>query len=66
MHVILNGVDRETHAATIAALLATLSIDQENFLAVSRNGTIVRRHEWETTPIAAGDRIDILTIVGGG
>ncbi len=66
MRILLNGTEHETEAATIAALLKTLPIDHEQFLAVSRNGIIVKRQEWATTPLTADDRIDILTIVGGG
>ncbi len=66
MRIVLNGTEQETTAATVAALIAGLSIDHEQFLAVSRNGTIIKRTEWESTPVVEGDRIDILTIVGGG
>ena len=33
---------------------------------VARNDEIVPRGEWETTPVAAGDRIEIVGAVQGG
>jgi len=66
MRIILNGTEHQTTATNVAELLSGLTIDREQFLAVSRNGAIVKRNEWESTRLAEGDRIDILTIVGGG
>ncbi len=66
MRIILNGTEHQTTARNVTELLAGLTIDREQFLAVSRNGAIVKRTEWEATPLAEGDHIDILTIVGGG
>ncbi|HNT28171.1 MAG TPA: sulfur carrier protein ThiS [bacterium] len=43
-----------------------MKLDEAQFLAVSRNGTVVKRGDWTATALAAGDTIDILTIVGGG
>lgn len=35
-------------------------------IAVEYNGEILHRQYWETTPMQAGDRLEIVTIVGGG
>lgn len=35
-------------------------------VAVEYNGEILHRQFWETTIIEAGDRLEIVTIVGGG
>jgi sulfur carrier protein len=35
-------------------------------VAVEYNGEILHRQFWETTKMKAGDRIEIVTIVGGG
>jgi sulfur carrier protein len=34
--------------------------------AVERNGRVVRRADLAATPVAAGDRIEIVRLVGGG
>lgn len=35
-------------------------------IAVEYNGEILHRQLWETTVLQAGDRLEIVTIVGGG
>ena len=35
-------------------------------VAVEYNGEILHRQFWETTCLQAGDRLEIVTIVGGG
>ncbi|MGD1901322.1 MAG: sulfur carrier protein ThiS [Geitlerinemataceae cyanobacterium] len=35
-------------------------------VAVEYNGEILHRQFWETTVMQAGDRLEIVTIVGGG
>ena len=47
------------------SLLAALGIDRRQ-IAVERNQEIVPRAEHATTPLAEGDRVEIVTMVGGG
>lgn len=35
-------------------------------VAVEYNGEILHRQFWDTTEIQAGDRLEVVTIVGGG
>lgn len=35
-------------------------------IAIEYNGEILHRQFWETTMVQAGDRLEIVTIVGGG
>ncbi|MDX2239492.1 MAG: sulfur carrier protein ThiS [Leptolyngbyaceae cyanobacterium bins.302] len=35
-------------------------------VAVEYNGEILHRQFWQTTELQAGDRLEIVTIVGGG
>ncbi|NJL01447.1 MAG: thiamine biosynthesis protein ThiS [Spirulinaceae cyanobacterium SM2_1_0] len=35
-------------------------------IAIEYNGEILHRQYWATTQLAAGDRLEIVTIVGGG
>lgn len=35
-------------------------------VAVEYNGEILHRHLWEQTTVQEGDRLEIVTIVGGG
>jgi sulfur carrier protein len=51
--------------ASISDLLAHYQL-QQKIVVVEQNGEIVDRSRYETTPIADGDRIEIVHFVGGG
>jgi sulfur carrier protein len=62
----LNGEPREFATdTTVAEMLVVLDYSGKR-VAVERNGEIVPRSLYGTTPIAAGDRIEIVVAVGGG
>ena len=66
MKLIVNGNPREVpQGTTIDALLALLAIDRRK-IAVERNEEIVPRAQHAATALAAGDRVEIVTMVGGG
>ena len=66
IEVEINGEKRAVQGdATIAALLVELGLAAER-IAVERNGRIVRRGDHGATRVVAGDRIEIVTLVGGG
>jgi sulfur carrier protein len=63
----INGKNTELTATTVAELLAEQGIDPTaRFLAVAVNGSVVRRAEWPTVPLAAGDNIEIVRPFQGG
>ena len=67
MEIVVNGERRQIAAANVRALLGALGYDATGRgLAVARNDEIVPRGEWETTPVAPGDRIEIVGAVQGG
>ncbi len=39
---------------------------EPRLIAIEYNGEILHRQFWATTRLAAGDRLEIVTIVGGG
>jgi thiamine biosynthesis protein ThiS len=62
----LNGEARSFETvATVAALVEVLGLDKRK-VAVERNLTIVPRSAYAKTPIAEGDRIEIVHFIGGG
>ena len=66
MKLLVNGELRELDdGVTIDALLASLGIDRRR-IAVERNREIVPRAQHAATPLAEGDRVEIVTMVGGG
>ena len=67
VEIAVNGERRQVAAANVRALLDALGYDPKGRgFAVARNDEIVPRGEWETTPVAAGDRIEIVGAVQGG
>lgn len=66
MRVVVNGEEREVQGgATVAALVEQLELTSER-VAVERNGRLVPRTEHERAQLSDGDRIEVVTLVGGG
>lgn len=62
----LNGERRELpEGSTVASLLETLSRDPRT-VAVEHNGDILPRSSYASTPLAAGDHLEIVAFVQGG
>jgi len=62
----LNGEPREVpEGLTLAALMAWLKLPGDR-VAVERNLEIVPRARWNSTSIQAGDRLEVVHLVGGG
>ena len=67
VEIVVNGEPRQVAVANVRALLGALGYDAAGRgLAVALNDEIVPRGEWETTPVAPGDRIEIVGAVQGG
>jgi len=65
MQVIVNGEPTDTAAQTIAELLAQLGL-ADRPVAVERNASVVPKRHHADTPLADGDRLELVTLVGGG
>jgi len=65
LQITLNGEAMEVETPTIAALVDSLKLDLTK-VAVERNLSIVPRSQYAQTPIASGDRIEIVGFIGGG
>lgn len=62
----LNGEPRSgILAGTVSELVLELGLPGPALL-IECNGTALHRHEWERTPLQAGDRLEIVRIVAGG
>ncbi len=68
MKVTINGVARELPPTrTLAGLLGALAIPLDRGgIAVALNDAVVPRARWGDTPVAEGDRLEIITAVQGG
>ena len=66
MQIVLNGEAREVDdGLTISGLLDLLEVPRR-YVAVERNREIVPRAQHAETVLVEGDRIEIVTMVGGG
>ncbi len=66
MEILVNGETRAIReGATVLTLLADLSLP-ESRVAVERNRAIVRKADFGGTVLGDGDRVEIVTFVGGG
>ena len=66
MEISVNGERRSVAAAlSVADLLRGMDLEGKR-LAVERNGEIVPKSAHAATPLAEGDRIEIVIAVGGG
>jgi len=66
MHLTVNGEDRTFRGvADVAALVVALGLDGRK-VAVERNLEIVPKSRYAQTSLADGDRIEIVSFVGGG
>ena len=66
MQVQVNGSEREIAEGTsVAELLVQLELDPR-YLAVERNLELVPRGEHAEVTLAEGDRVEVVTLVGGG
>jgi len=62
----VNGESRSVpRGQTVAELVESLGLRPE-LVAVERNARLVRRPERGTTQLEPGDRIELVTLVGGG
>lgn len=66
MRVIVNDESRDlADGATVSDLLTTLALPGTR-VAVEVNRTLVRRADHPATILRDGDRIEVVTLVGGG
>lgn len=66
MTIQLNGESRELpDRCTVAQLLEVLEVRTKG-VAVERNLEVIPRSQHAATELAEGDRVEVVTLVGGG
>src|SRR5690606_2240979 len=65
IEVQINGERQKTDAATVEALLESLGLGKQA-VAVEVNQPVVRKKDHARTELSEGDRIELVTLVGGG
>lgn len=66
MNVIVNGQPVELSDGATTAVAVQVLTSAPSGIAVAVNGAVVRRSDWESTPLADGDQVEVLTAVQGG
>jgi sulfur carrier protein len=63
----INGIEEEIAATTVSELLVARGVDPvARFVAIAVNGSVVRRAEWPSRILTAGDDIEIVRPFSGG
>ncbi len=65
MQLIVNGENRDVTAESVTELLAELGLAGQP-VAVELNQELVPRKAHATTRLSDGDRLELVTLVGGG
>ena len=66
IELLINGETRTFPAPlTLARLIESLDLAGKR-IAIEKNGEIVPRSQHASTPLASGDRLEIVVAVGGG
>lgn len=66
IELLINGEARSFPAPlTLAQLVESLDLAGKR-IAIEKNGEIVPRSQHASTPLASGDRLEIVVAVGGG
>ena len=67
MKLIINGetVDK-VNAETITELLSDQKVKMPEYVSVELNGTILKRADFDVTPVTEGDTVEFMYFMGGG
>lgn len=66
LDVSVNGDPEQLSAGTTVADIVGRFCASPNGVAVARNGDVVPKSAWTSTPVVAGDRVEIVTAAAGG
>lgn len=66
MKVIINGEPHRAAAKMTLAQAVALLTSAPTGVAAALNGDVVRRAAWDSTSLADGDKVEVLTAVQGG
>jgi sulfur carrier protein len=65
MNIIVNGKPESVASESIAAYIHARGMDPKA-LVVEHNGHVIAQEQWDRTPLSQGDRLELLSFVGGG
>lgn len=65
MNIFVNGNEEYIEPCTLAQLIACKKLDA-GALVIELNQQIIKQEFWPTTELQDGDRLEMLSFVGGG
>jgi sulfur carrier protein len=65
MNITVNGKPESVPSESISAYIRAKGMDPKA-LVVEHNGRVVAQEQWDTTLLSQGDRLELLSFVGGG
>jgi sulfur carrier protein len=70
MMLIINGKERECASGNLAEVwreeTSGAHLASPKGFAIALNGAVVRKDQWQNTPLTEGDRIEIVRAIQGG
>ncbi|MDQ1020241.1 sulfur carrier protein ThiS [Streptomyces afghaniensis] len=66
MNISVNGEPRDVRPGTALDAVVKSLTAAPSGVAAALNETVVPRAQWPSTPLAEGDRVEVLTAVQGG
>ncbi|WP_030249305.1 MULTISPECIES: sulfur carrier protein ThiS [unclassified Streptomyces] len=66
MNISVNGEPRDVRPGTALDTVVSALTSSPSGVAAALNETVVPRAQWPSTPLAEGDRVEVLTAVQGG
>lgn len=65
MKIIVNGKKEKLKVSTITELVEEKELDKSG-LVVEHNGKIIKQEKWSKNKLQDGDKLELLSFVGGG
>lgn len=65
MKLMVNGQDKQFDGLSLQTLIESVSKNPDHVIAELNSG-IVKKDRWKQTQLKDGDRIELVTFVGGG
>ncbi len=62
----INGTTEQVRVGVTVAELVSAWCPSTRGIAVARNGDVVPKSRWSSTPVESGDQIEIVTAAAGG
>jgi sulfur carrier protein len=66
VHIVINGAPHQVPQEVTLGTAVSIVTSAATGVAAALNGDVIRRAAWESTRLAAGDEVEVVTAVQGG